>query len=42
MPARLLTLLLLGIVLAAPLSVACAQEPSGRANDLQLSPKPAE
>ena len=42
MPARLLTLLLLGIVLAAPLSVACAQEPSGRANDLQLSPKPAD
>ena len=43
MPARLLTLLLLGIVLAVPaLSVACAQEPSGRANDLQLSPKPAD
>ena len=43
MPARVFILLLLAIVLAAPVFTAArAQEPSGRANDLQLSPKPAD
>src|SRR5947208_3556663 len=42
MPARVRILLLLAIVLAAPVSAARGQEPSGRANDLQLSPKPAD